>query len=459
MPTRALVLYGISVLGFLFGEAVAGQEPARIVVGPNIRASGDAARPYVEPMIAVNPADSDNLVGASMRIDSTAVITVALVSRDGGRSWSETPVPSCGWDPWVAFLPSGVALVSCLAQGGGPDAVLVVRSEDGGATWGTPTELPVARTSYDHPTLVVDTTDGAGRGTVYVVAGHVSRSATDRSSLVAPAVVRSVDGGRTFSAPVRVAATNAWSMVLSPVVLVDGSLGFGFVEYAVDARAAGRGVEELRTPRVWWARSDDRGRTLTMPHLVAEIHEMSRWGHVAADGSTGPFRGRVYTVVDDFRDGAGGVFVYHSADRGESWSSAVRASEPDSMPGMRRTPTVAVNHRGEVLAAWLDPQDDPDRACWRLLAAASVDGGETFLPPAAVSETAYCNVQPGNVVPLASGPAVSPTFDAAARWPGGGDYFGLAAHPDGSFRMLWADSRSGVFQLWTASIHLEEPEE
>jgi len=182
MPTLAQFLYTISLLGFLFGEAVAAQEPAHMVVGPNVRVSGDSARPYVEMMIAVNPADPDNLVGASMRVDPTDVITVAVASRDGGRSWSETPVPSCGWDPWVAFLPSGVALVSCLKQGGGPDAVLVVRSEDGGATWGEPTELPVARTTYDHPTLVVDTTDGAGQGTVYVVAGHVSRSATDRAS-------------------------------------------------------------------------------------------------------------------------------------------------------------------------------------------------------------------------------------------------------------------------------------
>lgn len=454
MPTLTQFLYTISLLGLLFSEAVAAQKPAQMVVGPNVRVSGDSARPYVEMIIAVNPADPDNLVGASMRIDSTEAITVAVVSRDGGRSWSETPVPSCGWDPWVAFLPSGVALVSCLKQGGGPDFVLVVRSEDGGATWGDPTELPLAGISYDHPTLVVDTTRGTGRGTVYVVAGHVIRSPTDRSSLVAPAVARSVDGGRTFSEPVRLAATNAWSIVLSPVVLEDGVLGFGFVEYAVDARAAGRGVEELRTPRVWWVRSEDGGRTLGMPHFVAGIHEMSRWGHVAVDASTGPFRGRVYTVVDDFRDGAGGVFVYHSSDRGESWSSAVRAGNPDSIPGVRRTPTVAVNHRGEILVAWLEPREDPDRGCWRLLAAASVDGGETFLAPAAVSETAYCNFQPGNVVPRGSG-----TFDAAARWPGGGDYFGLAAHPDGSFRVLWADSRTGVFQLWTTSIRLENPEE
>ena len=73
MPTLAQALYTISLLGFLFGEAVAAQEPARLVVGPNVRVSGDSARPYVEMMIAVNPADPDNLVGASMRVDPTDV--------------------------------------------------------------------------------------------------------------------------------------------------------------------------------------------------------------------------------------------------------------------------------------------------------------------------------------------------------------------------------------------------
>lgn len=454
MPTLTKVLYALAALYVLLSEVTAGQEPPRIVVGPNVRVSGDTALPYVEPMIAANPVDPTNVVGVSMRIESAGVITVAVVSRDGGRTWSESPVPSCGYDPWIGFLPSGVAVVSCLAQGGGPDPVLVLRSEDGGITWSEPTEFPVDGTSFDHPTLVVDNTDGSRRGAVYVVSGHVARSVTDRASLVVPALASSVDGGHSFSPPVRLRSTNAWSMVLSPVVLSDGSVGFGFVDYAVDARNAGRGVTLLRTPRVWWTRSIDGGRTLSMPHLIAEIHEMTRWGHVAVDGSRGRFRDRLYAVVDDFRDEAGGVFVYHSADQGETWSSAVRASDPDSIPQVRRLPTVAVNSRGEVLVAWLDPNGEPGRTCWRLLASVSLDGGETFLTPVQVAEVPFCNDQSGNMLERSSG-----TFDVAARWPGGGDYFGLTAHPDGSFRILWPDSRTGVFQLWTASIHIRIPSE
>jgi hypothetical protein len=446
MRAFTAILYGLAVLG---GLPAAGQEPAHIVVGPNILVGGDTAAPYVEPMIAVNPAAADNLVGVSMKIDTAGVVTVAVTSRDGGRTWHESPIAACGYDPWVAFLPSGIALMSCLPPGTGPDPVLVFRSQNGGATWHGPTRLPVDGTSFDHPTLVVDTTSGPRRGTTYLVSGQVARSASGRASLVAPALAASPDGGRTFSTPVRLRSTNVWSMVLSPVVLSDGSVGFGFVDYAVDARPAGAGVTLLQTPRLWWTQSTDGGRTLSLPHLIGEIEEVSRWGHVAVDGSAGPFRDRLYAVTDDFREGAGGVFVYHSADHGETWSPAVRVSRPDTAREVRRVPALAVNSRGEVLVAWFDPGEEPGRPCWRLVASASLDGGGSFLTPVPVAEARSCNDQPGNVVEHASGP-----FDVGARWPAGGDYFGLAAHPDGSFSALWSDSRSGILQLWTARIHV-----
>jgi hypothetical protein len=245
-----------------------------------------------------------------------------------------------------------------------------------------------------------------------------------------------------------------WSTPSSPVVLSDGTLGFTINDFAVDAGSAG-GFIVLKTGRMWWATSTDGGRTLSMPHLIAEVEEMSRWGGVAVDRSDGPFRDRLYATVDDFREGSGGVFVYHSADRGETWSAAIRVNRPDTVGQVRRLPAVAVNPRGEVLVAWFDPLGEPGRTCWRLMASASVDGGESFLSPVSVAEVAFCNDQPGNVVAPGVVFRTPDTFDVGERWPAGGDYFGLAAHPDGSFRILWADSRSGVFQLWTASIYVQ----
>lgn len=46
------------------------------------------------------------------------------------------------------------------------------------------------------------------------------------------------------------------------------------------------------------------------------------------------------------------------------------------------------------------------------------------------------------------------------RWrAGGGDYFGFAAAggSDDRFHVMWADSRTGVFQVWTSEIRIERP--
>ncbi|HEX9615511.1 MAG TPA: hypothetical protein VGA55_08380, partial [Bacteroidota bacterium] len=88
-------------------------------------------------------------------------------------------------------------------------------------------------------------------------------------------------------------------------------------------------------------------------------------------------------------------------------------------------------------------------SCWQLVASASLDGGMTFLPQVPVADVPSCNDQPGNVVATFSG-----SFDVGKRWPAGGDYFGLRAHPDGSFVALWSDSRSGIFQLWSSRIRV-----
>jgi hypothetical protein len=48
-------------------------------------------------------------------------------------------------------------------------------------------------------------------------------------------------------------------------------------------------------------------------------------------------------------------------------------------------------------------------------------------------------------------------LSAASRWGNGGDYTGLASDRDGVFHPLWADSRSGTFQAWTARVRVERP--
>jgi hypothetical protein len=44
-------------------------------------------------------------------------------------------------------------------------------------------------------------------------------------------------------------------------------------------------------------------------------------------------------------------------------------------------------------------------------------------------------------------------------WPAGGDYMGLAATPEGQFVLLWADSRSEMYQLHTAKLKVNSSRE
>jgi hypothetical protein len=79
--------------------------------------------------------------------------------------------------------------------------------------------------------------------------------------------------------------------------------------------------------------------------------------------------------------------------------------------------------------------------CQHLYFAASRDGGGTFLPEVKVSTAENCPDTPQNA-------------EAGRRWVAGGDYFGLAAAAEGSFRLLWADSRDGIYQLRSSTVRV-----
>ena len=100
---------------------------------------------------------------------------------------------------------------------------------------------------------------------------------------------------------------------------------------------------------------------------------------------------------------------------------------------------MAVNKDGIVGVVWYDGRNDPSPIkgsfrCQDIYFTASLDGGETFLPEVKVSTKRSCPVSPQNV-------------QTALRFPAGGEYIGMSATPDGSFRILWSDNRAGTYQL------------
>jgi len=111
-----------------------------------------------------------------------------------------------------------------------------------------------------------------------------------------------------------------------------------------------------------------------------------------------------------------------------------------------------------VGVTWYDTRDTSDRLTFHQFFAASYDGGKTFTRPARVSTVVSRPLGTGNLRPSVS------TFDglegemrvsllsATRRWLAGGDYMGLTADNSGAFHPVWADSRTGTYQVYTARV-------
>jgi hypothetical protein len=145
--------------------------------------------------------------------------------------------------------------------------------------------------------------------------------------------------------------------------------------------------------------------------------------------------------------------IGYSDDYGATWS-APRRVHTDSSSALRIAPTVAVSGTGDVAVLWIESrlhehlsadslgallrrEDSMD--CWDVYAAISRDGAATFSSPIRLTPETSCSNAEGNA-------------SAGRRFRHGGDYLGLAWDADGALHPLWADSRTGTYQLWTARI-------
>ncbi len=436
-----------SLVGLVASPGAALSQEAREEPGVEVLSEGQVARdpdgfPLVEPHLAVNPLDPNHLVGVAIVVtepDLAESRCAAFASFDSGRTWArhdfELDEP-CG-DPWVAFAPDGTVLVALLG-----DEVLVFRSTDGGRSW---SDEPVSLgSSHDHQTMVVAQGETPGSGTVYVVSTQTAERPETGRRLSSVFVARSTDNGLTFEDPERLFPLGLSFNTMTPVVLTDGMLVIPFSDYS---RVAANGDHIwLREQRDWVVTSSDGGRTFSVPFLVSTVCERS-FPSMAVDLSSSPFRDRLYYICND-RDFE--AIYLHFSPNGRRWSDPIRVnrvtSEWKSPQPYVRTPAIAVSGDGVLGVSWYDGRNGGGAylgifRCQHIYFTASLDGGRSFLPAVPISKELSCPNTPEN-------------GEAGRRWPGGGDYHGLVARPDGDFQILWAESRGGLYELRTARVHV-----
>jgi hypothetical protein len=394
----------------------------------------DRSRPeaHNSPSVAADPRQPSTLVVAN-RLDAPEFGCALSVSTNGGASWRPLPRPdalgarNCFW-PRVAFTPDGALLVLYTVLGGPnvlPIAVWLQRYENLRPA-GAP--LHIASDLAFWARLAVA---GNRVWASWVQAGPATADnplglAEGDNAIV---VARSLDGGRTFSGPVRV---SAGERVIQPTMVAaeDGTVVVSALDLGDDVlNYAGR--HDGQTPpdpalrwRVLAWTSTDAGASfgpaavvsddLAVPQLI--IADLGPTPGLARDARTG----RLYATWDAGRGDAREVFLARSDDRGRTWSQPVRVG-----PAGREQllPAVGVSSDGRVDVVLYDRSRHAGDVLTETVVASSWDGGRTFTW-FHVSDTAF-----DSRIGLGAQQGV----------PVLGDHLAVLSRPEGPL-VLWADT-------------------
>ncbi|HEY3929104.1 MAG TPA: sialidase family protein [Candidatus Koribacter sp.] len=475
---RRFAIASLAVAGFLTIfplAAIAGdsatQGAPQVKVGPNMLVSRDGDFSHAELGVAVSPRNPKNIISAAITASrgEGGFACKTYASTDGGSSWTDSSfreqLEFGGGDPQVAFGLHGTAYFTSLAfvkdeKGNERGGLFFYRSEDGGKTWQKPADLAW---SWDHEVMTVDHSYGKYSGRVYisVLWGYPEYKL---------GIFRSDDDGRTFTGPVEAASGKSVVGINTSkniVLLSDGTLVLPYDDFEFDEKRA----ENAHSSNMWLVTSSDGGVTFSQPVKVGSLeYNRSKTGEgfqtmaaMAVDLSD-KFKDRLYSTWTDYRTGAYRLWFASSKDRGLTWS------EPRQILGDLPTwasqyqPELAVNNDGVLGISWLDTRNSPnhDSKHYDEYFAASLDGGETFTAATRISDQTSTRTGKGNMALQASMseleiPGGEPQtrvgfISGVSRWPAGGDYLQLATDSNGVFHPIWADARSGTFQVETAAV-------
>ncbi|MFL5272710.1 MAG: sialidase family protein [Anaeromyxobacteraceae bacterium] len=382
------------------------------VSGPTPFASGCEGAPQdgthfrgaeVEPSLAVDPTDPAHLVAAWQQdrwSNGGASGIVSAVSRDGGRTWARSvaPLSRCGGgtpsnggdserasDPWVAIAADGTAYEASLSfdRTSPAAAILVSRSTDGGATWGSPTTLE----RDDDPDVTVDkgsiTADPTDARLVYAVWDRLTGLSRNPPVGTGPTwFARTLDGGGHWQPAKQIYDPGFDAQTIGNVIVV--LPGGALVNLLVVITNA-----SSRTPteRIAVMRSDDQGGNWGSPIVVADLIDPGvvdgttalRTGalpSIAVDRASGA----LYVAWADARFGNGvrdAIVLSTSPDGGASWSPPAIVNGVPAAAAF--TPVVAVAGGGRIGVLYADLRDDdPQRTLAHAWLATSADGGTTW---------------------------------------------------------------------------------
>lgn len=379
----------------------------------------------VEPHLAVNPGDANHMIGLWQQdrwSNGSARGIVAAVSRDGGVNWSRQPLPfsRCGGgnalnggdyarvtDPWVTFSPNGVVHAMALSTtgasfaAGSVNAMLVMRSLDGGNTWSGPITLIQDGAGFfnDKNTITADPTDA---NFVYAVWDRLLANDAGGPTWF----TRTTNGGASWEPARAIYDPGPNRQTIGNVIVVtpSGTLINMFTQL--------ESVNGTRNASVAIVRSTDKGVTWSAPVRISDqlaigardpdTGTLIRDGSLLPQAAVDPRNGDLYVVWQDARFSAGAVdaiALSRSVSDGLTWSPPVRVNN-NAVNVHAFTPSVHVLGNGTVGVTYYDLRAntiDTGVLQTEYWLARSIDGGTTW------AETRIANVFDLDVAPNAGG--------------------------------------------------------
>ena len=397
----------------------------------NVQVTEDRFTGHIEPSLAVNPRNRNNLLAACRVFEGPLIGIAAYASFDAGATWSGTGllpglVANSDGNASAAFDATGRGFVCAVTANRATrrgDARLWATG-DGGRTFLPPVMVvPGSGGLTDHPSLAVDQAPASSPTRLYVAA-RLHGTAADGVVLAC-----SLDGGRSFE-QFRHLAPEAGGQAASPVAAA-GTNGSVCVVYLVADTSGDITMQALS--------STDQGRSFRAPTVLARIGSAAPGlGPVTAKSgpaiAAAPRGDGVFAAVTEWNEATGTsrILLCASPDHGCTWQA------PFAVATSRRTvylqPQLAVDDLGRIAVSVYALSVDSFRIDVRLYL--SEPGRLSFGPPLGVTTESFDPTQAVNT--------------GSTRWLG--NYQGVAAagttvHP------IWTDTRTGDTQIFTTALH------
>jgi hypothetical protein len=418
------------------------REKTAAAPGPNVRISGVSPAPRSESDIRVDFWNPKRVIAASNNIGGAGA-QAQFYSADAGATWGRTTLPlvageSFQTDPTVDWTSDGTAWATTIGVAAGGVKVSTrlrsYRSRDGGATWvldGTVSgdqrgvdkqavwvdhaaASPYRDTLYaiwhnsgpvyvnrrrpggawETPVLLSGSQPGTGLGAdVKTNAAGVVFALWPNTMSHKIQMVRSADGGRTWSPPAAVASTIDSFDIGVPaqsrrraLIYVSGGVyraaGKDLVYAAwTDLNLAGCKIGPGIAPalacktRVWLTRSADGGRTWSAPRKLNDIRRTlnDQFNQaLAVDEATGTVAVIYYDTAGDAGRTQARVWYQSSHDDGATWSKPFQvatATSDEATPGSEAGNQFGdynglTGYAGSFFPSWTDRRDGGREQIW-----------------------------------------------------------------------------------------------